>query len=205
LGIFQRSARNFNNFFFKKFMAKTSGPFMSMAASGTLGKVLTASIWKGNPYMRLRVVPANPKTAGQTATRGILGVLAKASAAVLTSFVDTMDVGSAFFRAARDFAPSGQSWISWFQKTMYPLAAAQRTHYLTLSSTIRGYYDTGAATALLASYTDVAGVTHTSGEQLYYLAYYATIYLGYTMTGGIDAPASATPTTALATWVHVTS
>lgn len=186
-------------------MAKVQGPFMSMQASGSIGGVLTASIWKGTAYIRGLVTPANPKTAGQQATRGILGTLAKAAHAVLTSFVDSMHVGSPFFTAARDLAPSGQSWISFFQKTMYPLAAANRTAYLALSSTIRGYYDTGAATANLVSYTDVAGVVHTSGEQLYELGYFATVFLGYTMTGGLNAPASATPTTALATWVHVTT
>jgi hypothetical protein len=43
---------------------------MSLGASGTIGKTLTASKWKGQPYFRQRVVPANPQTASQNAVRG---------------------------------------------------------------------------------------------------------------------------------------
>src|SRR5574337_149397 len=148
-------------------MAKVSGPFMSLDASGTLASTITASKWKGRNYMRQRIIPANPKTDAQLTVRAILGTLAKACHAVLTSFVDTMNVGSPFFTAARDGAPSGQSWISWLQKVMNPLFAARVTAYAALSGTIKGYYDASAATAGLGSYTDVNGVTHTAGEQLY--------------------------------------
>lgn len=54
---------------------KVSGPMMSMAASGTIGGLVTASIWKGRPYFRLRVTPSNPKSAGQTATRSMFKFL----------------------------------------------------------------------------------------------------------------------------------
>ena len=56
-------------------MARTTAPFMSMDASGTLGKTLTASRWKGRSYMRLRVIPANPKTAMQVAFRAMMKFL----------------------------------------------------------------------------------------------------------------------------------
>jgi hypothetical protein len=50
-------------------MAKTTAPLLSFGASGSLAKTLVASKWKGRPYMRQHVVPANPQTAGQTSTR----------------------------------------------------------------------------------------------------------------------------------------
>jgi len=186
-------------------MAKVSGPLMSLSASGKFGGALVASIWKGRPYMRQLVTPANPKTTGQKTVRSVLGTLAKAAHAVLTSFADSMDAGSAFFKAARDNAPTGQSWISWMQRTLYPLFSARRTEYMALSSTIKGYYDSAAGTIGLASYVDKAGVTQTAGFQLYMLGVFATLYLGYTFTGGIDAPGSLTPCTALGTYVHTTS
>lgn len=186
-------------------MAKTSAPFLSLDASGTIASTLTASKWKGRNYMRLRIIPANPQTSGQQAVRSVLGTLAKACHAVLTSFADVMSVGSAFFVAARDGAPSGQSWISWLQKVMNPLFAADVTTYAGLSGTIHGYYVSSAEGIGMASYTDKSGDVHTAGEQLYLLAHFATVYLGYTMTGGINAPSSGTVTDDFADYVHVTS
>lgn len=185
--------------------AKVTGPFMSLDASGTLANTLTASKWKGRPYMRQRVVPANPETTGQKGVRSILGTLAKACHAVLTSFADVAGVGSPFFTTARDNAPSGQSWISWLQKVMYSLFGANVTAYASLTGTIKGYYNASATDIGMASYTDKMAVAHTAGEQLYQLAYFAVNYLGYTgFTSGID---SATESQAddFADWVHVTT
>lgn len=54
-------------------MAKVTGGLLSLGASGTIGKTLTASKWKGQPYMRQRVIPANPQTVEQTLTRDLFG------------------------------------------------------------------------------------------------------------------------------------
>lgn len=53
-------------------MAKVTGPFMSIDASGTIYNALTASIWKGRNYIRGYVRPSNPKTAGQLVVRTLL-------------------------------------------------------------------------------------------------------------------------------------
>lgn len=50
-------------------MAKPTGPLLSLGASGTIAKTLTYSKWKGRPYIRTRVIPANPQTTEQTKTR----------------------------------------------------------------------------------------------------------------------------------------
>lgn len=52
-------------------MAKVTAPFLSLSARGTLGKTLVASVWRGVKYFRQHVIPANPQTAGQTATRTV--------------------------------------------------------------------------------------------------------------------------------------
>ena len=52
-------------------MAKVTGPLMSMTASGTLGDAIVFSTWKGRPYVRQHVKPANPKSAGQIAIRAV--------------------------------------------------------------------------------------------------------------------------------------
>ena len=53
-------------------MAKVTGPFMSVDASGTIYNTLTASIWKGRNVIRGYVRPSNPKTAGQLVVRTLL-------------------------------------------------------------------------------------------------------------------------------------
>lgn len=53
-------------------MSRVTGPLFSLTASGTIGDVLTYSKWKGLPYVRVRVIPSNPQTAGQTSIRNTL-------------------------------------------------------------------------------------------------------------------------------------
>jgi hypothetical protein len=49
---------------------------MSMDASGTIGKTITFAKWKGRHYVRGRVVPNNPKSAGQLGVRSMFRFLA---------------------------------------------------------------------------------------------------------------------------------
>ena len=53
-------------------MAKLTGPLMSLAASGQLGKTLVFGDWKGIKYARQYIIPANPNSAGQQSIRGFL-------------------------------------------------------------------------------------------------------------------------------------
>ncbi len=50
-------------------MAKPTAPLLSFGASGTLAKTMVYSRWKGRPYVRRHVIPANPKSTAQTSTR----------------------------------------------------------------------------------------------------------------------------------------
>jgi len=58
-------------------MAVLTGPLMSLDASGTIGKTVTYSKWKGRHYARSRVVPKNPKSVMQTGVRAMMGWLSK--------------------------------------------------------------------------------------------------------------------------------
>lgn len=51
-------------------MAKLTGPFFSLKASGQLGKTLVAFPWKGINALRTYVIPANPRSDAQTTQRG---------------------------------------------------------------------------------------------------------------------------------------
>jgi len=50
-------------------MAKVTAPLLSFGASGSLAKSLVYSKWKGRPYTRRHVIPANPQSTAQTLTR----------------------------------------------------------------------------------------------------------------------------------------
>lgn len=53
-------------------MVKLAGPCMSLGASGKLGGALVFSGWKGRPYARTLVTPANPKSVGQVSVRAMM-------------------------------------------------------------------------------------------------------------------------------------
>lgn len=53
-------------------MAKITSPLLSLGASGTIGDTITFGKWKGINTARQRVVPSNPKSAGQVAQRLIM-------------------------------------------------------------------------------------------------------------------------------------
>ena len=58
---------------------------MSLEASGTLANTLTFAKWKGRPYSRQRVIPANPKSAAQLGVRAMMSFLAKQWAGISAS------------------------------------------------------------------------------------------------------------------------
>lgn len=53
-------------------MSKLKGPCFSLGASGAVAKTLVYFPWKGLNVVREYVIPANPKTTGQTTQRGYL-------------------------------------------------------------------------------------------------------------------------------------
>jgi len=187
-------------------MAKTTGPLMSMSASGTVGKTITFSIWKGISYVRQRVIPKNPKSVAQKIARSALGTIAKACATVLTITADTAAIpkGSPFFTAGVATAPSGNSWISYLQKILNNQFAALVIAY-AVPLTSAPEFEITAPTLGLAGYVDKSGTTQTAGFQLFLLATYAVDNLAYTgFAAGIDA-ATQSEVTAFGVWAHDTT
>jgi len=58
-------------------MARLTAPLLSLGASGSIAKSLVYSRWKGIPYVRVHVVPTNPKSTKQQEVRGIFSTLAE--------------------------------------------------------------------------------------------------------------------------------
>ena len=90
-------------------MAKITAPFLSLTASGTLGKTLTASKWKGIAYMRTRVIPKLSMVATSVAVRLLIKDATQAwkSGATVGSVVINATYKSAFNLAATGSALSG--------------------------------------------------------------------------------------------------
>lgn len=58
-------------------MVKVAAPCLSLGASGALGGAIVFSTWKGRPYVRELVKPANPKSGGQVGVRSMFKFLAQ--------------------------------------------------------------------------------------------------------------------------------
>lgn len=56
-------------------MAKTTAPLLSFGADGQVAKSIVYSKWRGIPYVRRHVVPANPNTTAQQLTRTTFALL----------------------------------------------------------------------------------------------------------------------------------
>jgi len=52
-------------------MSKVTAPLLSFGASGAIAKTQVYATWRGIPYVRRYVIPANPRTMGQILTRNI--------------------------------------------------------------------------------------------------------------------------------------
>lgn len=72
-------------------MARVVGPLQSFEASGKLAGSIVYSRWKGRPYVRQLVTPANPKSAGQVAMRAMMRFLATQWAGLATVDQATWD------------------------------------------------------------------------------------------------------------------
>ena len=59
-------------------MPKLTAPILSFGAAGQVGKTIVFSKWKGVPYARQYVIPANPRTTKQTSNRDVWAMIGNA-------------------------------------------------------------------------------------------------------------------------------
>ncbi len=181
---------------------------MSLDASGTIGKTVTFSKWKGNNYTRLRVTPVNRQTDDQAKTRTILGVIGKMLSYVLYPTAFNTFTFSPFYTAAINNAPAGQSWISYTMKivmgTGFSTFDTNHTAYAALGSTPKSTYTTAAALLGLSDFSLSYGAfgVVSAGESLYHLAIFATGSLGYTLSAGTLASPDAGGLSDLVDWTN---
>lgn len=58
-------------------MVKLNAPCLSLGASGKLGDAIVFASWKGRPYARQLVYPANPRSGGQVGLRAMMKFLSQ--------------------------------------------------------------------------------------------------------------------------------
>ena len=56
-------------------MSKVTAPLLSFSGSGQIAKTQVYSSWRGIPYARRYVIPANPRSSGQTETRTVFSYM----------------------------------------------------------------------------------------------------------------------------------
>jgi hypothetical protein len=94
-------------------MVKVLGPMFSFEASGTIGNIATFSKWKGRPYVRQRVIPANPNSVLQVSTRAMMRFLSQKWLAMGTTPKGTWDALAAAGQYSAFNAYIGRNMSRW--------------------------------------------------------------------------------------------
>ncbi len=154
-------------------MARTTGPLMSMGASGTIGNTMTFSSWKGRSYVRRTVIPANPQSPAQVAVRAMLTFLSQAWKSLTSVNQATWNVSaqnqqlSPFNAFVQDNA---RRWTTGeFPSQATPPTAATNSAALSLIAT------SGQASANLS-------LTQTGGSNLWAVAIYRSTTTSFSPT-----------------------
>lgn len=175
---------------------KLKGPMMSLDASGSIGGVLTASKWKGRNYMRTLVVPSNPRSAGQTATRAMMKFLSQNWAALSDANKATWEE----LATAGSYSPFNAyvafdmaRWTQWTSPTSeYPVPAADTPGTVSAFTAVAGVRQ-ATLNVTLSSVDDNWGIIlYRSATDTFTPAKTDTVLVGFHQTAGalafVDTP-----------------
>lgn len=138
-------------------MAKVTGPFMSLSASGSIAGALTSKTWKGIQVMTIKSSPSNPKTTTQMANRAYFAAGGKIS--------KKADLAGDVVTFVKGILPAGQSWASFFISEMMGtqnvnIIAAKAAYVLVGNVAQKVIFDDAAAQAGIES-VDLDGTSNT--------------------------------------------
>lgn len=138
-------------------MARVIGPFLSLGASKTLGKTLTARNSRGVNVMSIKSNPSNPKTLTQMATRAAFAAAGK--------IAKRAKIDGEVVEYLKTKKTAGDTWGSYFQSqelgTNLVNFNQSKTFYANAANaTIKGYFDDAANQAGIES-IDLDGTTNT--------------------------------------------
>lgn len=91
-------------------MAKVTGPLFSLTASGSVGKTVVYSSWKGRPYVRRLVIPMNPQNVAQTEVRNAMRCAAAGISWAFDTALKTTPPGDIDKVAVAAITPDGYAW-----------------------------------------------------------------------------------------------
>lgn len=110
-------------------MAKLKAPLMSLGASGAIGEALVYFPWKGLNVVREYVIPANPRTTGQTTQRGYLSLAVTRvhwAQARATNPLDSEDIMA--YSAKGSTRPTPRTWFNEAVKMMVDAQVAGKNY-----------------------------------------------------------------------------
>ena len=94
-------------------MVKVAAPMLSLEASGTIANSMTFSKWKGRPYVRTRVTPANPRTPKQMGIRAVMAFLARQWAKLTAAHQSTWEAKAKQTNVSAFNAFAGTNAFEW--------------------------------------------------------------------------------------------
>lgn len=154
-------------------MSKVVAPLQSFSASGKVGKSLVFFSHLGRNVVRGLVTPANPQTGTQGDSRLLLGALGRATRAVVNP--------SDYLTDVKFVTPAGQTWVSYFIRSMIQFYGGGATGVAALQAAFDGHtkdavFQSQAValglTPVVISYAEEQ-TTIAAGVQLYALAVHA--------------------------------
>lgn len=181
-------------------MAKLTGALLSFGSSGSIAKTLVYSKWKGRPYARQHVIPANPNSSAQQLTRNAFQWLQRVFAFGTAQFVATWQLAATgqvatdrnlwtksnlpTLRPATDitgilFSAGAKGGLPPGGITVTP-GTAQITVTLTSPALPTGWTITNAIAVAVASQNPQSGNLYTMSEATDNSAPYAPIITGLT-------------------------
>lgn len=106
-------------------MARVTAPLLSFTGSGQIAKTQVYSSWKGRPYVRRYVTPANPNTTAQQETRSTFRFLSQ-----LWKFMPSAAIAGWQLYAANSQITDRNAWM---KRNLSPLRSQANLANLVLS------------------------------------------------------------------------
>lgn len=153
-------------------MAKVTGPLFSLDARNKIGDAIVYSSWKGRNYVRVRIIPKNPKSDDQAEARLYVGSTGKNNKMIERATI-AKPTEAVLLTQIKEKTPSDQSWMSYFAKTQIGLAHANilaaRDAWTALEAGSKALWVTAAASIPVTGFDIGYGVVVaiTGGEQLF--------------------------------------
>lgn len=179
-------------------MAKTTGPLMSMDASGAFGGTLVFTRWKGRKVVRQLVTPANPMTLDQVNSRNRIRVGGAIQHHVNVDATKSDSSSLTDEQRIAAITPAGYAWNGFLIDTLIGSGAlsydAAQAAWAALQAAEKTAWN-NAAEGLAPAYTPVAqfgagnaAATALTAGNVFFLHRYAMSLMGIAATPGAVPP-----------------